>query len=123
MMRGNPRFRRMLGVVVAVITVGSVNVASASAADRYVSTTGSDSGSCTAAAPCKSLGRAYVVASPGQVVEVAAGTYGGQTIGYDASKTSEADVVIQAAPGTRPVLGGLSVYGRHVTVSGLKTGW
>ena len=35
---------------------------------RFVATTGSDAGTCAAAAPCRSLDRAYHVAAPGEVV-------------------------------------------------------
>ena len=42
-------------------------------ASRFVSPGGSDSGSCTAELPCQSLDRAYHVAEPGEIVELAAG--------------------------------------------------
>ncbi len=59
----------------------------ASGASVYVSTTGSDSGSCTATAPCLSFNRAYHVASAGQVVQVAAGSYPDESLTADPSKT------------------------------------
>jgi hypothetical protein len=40
-----------------------------------VAANGNDSGSCTQAAPCKTFSRAYAVASAGNVVSVAAGSY------------------------------------------------
>lgn len=43
--------------------------------------------------------RAYRVAQPGQVVEVAGGTYPSQTLTADASKTSSSDVVFRPAAG------------------------
>jgi hypothetical protein len=55
------------------------------------------------------------VARPGQTVEVAPGTYPGQTISVDPSKTSPDDVVFQSAPGRTFTVGGLDVYGNHVT--------
>jgi chitodextrinase len=58
------------------------------AATRYVSPGGSDSGQCTQAAPCGSFMRAYAVASAGDTVEVAAGSYPMQTMTQDSSKTS-----------------------------------
>ncbi|HET8757041.1 MAG TPA: DUF1565 domain-containing protein, partial [Solirubrobacteraceae bacterium] len=54
--------------------------APAQAATLNVSPNGSDSGSCTSAVPCKSLGRAYAVAASGDVVSVAPGTYPSQTV-------------------------------------------
>ncbi|MEZ5098357.1 MAG: hypothetical protein R3C15_00785 [Thermoleophilia bacterium] len=85
-------------------------------AQLFVSTTGSDSGSCTAAAPCRSFDRAYRVAKPGQIVEVAGGSYGSQSIGYDASKTSADDVVFRPAAGATVTVGELAPGGaKHVT--------
>ena len=45
-----------------------------------MSPTGSDAGLCTQAAPCKSLDRAYRVAEPGDVVQIAEGSYPGQDV-------------------------------------------
>src|SRR5262245_45829006 len=59
----------------------------------FVSTTGSDQANCSRVSPCKTFDRAYRVAQPGQVVEVAGGTYGSQTIGADSSRGSADDVV------------------------------
>jgi hypothetical protein len=64
----------------------------------FVSAKGSDTGRCTRAQPCASFNRAYRVASPGQVVEVAAGSYPPQQILADASKRSAADVIFRPAP-------------------------
>src|SRR5688572_26747533 len=55
----------------------------------YVSPSGTDTGLCTLTAPCKSFARAYKVAQPGQIVEVAGGTYPAQQINLDPQKTSE----------------------------------
>ncbi|HEU4975483.1 MAG TPA: choice-of-anchor Q domain-containing protein [Baekduia sp.] len=68
-------------------------------ASVFVATGGSDAGGCTAAAPCKTLQRAYQVADPGDVVEVAGGTYHDAGLRPDASKTSADDVVFRPAPG------------------------
>ena len=65
----------------------------------HLSPGGSDSGACTAAAPCRSLSRAYKLATPGQTVEMAAGTYSDTSLSLDSSKTSSADVVFQPAAG------------------------
>ena len=51
----------------------------------YVLASGSDTSSCTSLAPCRTLDRAYKVAKHGFVVEVAAGTYPGQTLSADST--------------------------------------
>ena len=96
--------------------------ASTTPCPSYVSAAGSDSSRCTRTAPCASFDRAYHVASPGGVVEVAAGSYPEQTLTADASKTSTEDVVIQPAAGAAvSVDGELSFSGAsHVTVRNMK---
>jgi len=64
------------------------------------------------------------VAQPGQVVELASGSYGSQTIPVDASKTSSADVLFRPAAGASVSLGSLSVRGKHVEIRDMVlTGW
>jgi hypothetical protein len=46
----------------------------------FVSAAGSDGGACTAAAPCRTLARGYAVATAGETVSVAAGTYPAQAV-------------------------------------------
>jgi len=90
----------------------------------FVSTAGSDANACTAVAPCASFQRAYAVAAPGSVVEVAAGAYGDEDLLFDPSKTSAADVVFRPPPGATVTLHDLNI-GRdryiggasHVTVT------
>lgn len=48
----------------------------ATAADRYVSTTGSDSNPCTSTAPCRTIPRGVAVAAAGDRVLVGTGSYG-----------------------------------------------
>lgn len=86
-----------------------------------MSPTGSDTNACTQAAPCKSLDRAYRVADPGDVVEIAEGSYVGQDVTSDSSKTSEADVIFRPAPGATPVFGGLDIFGDHVEFRGIES--
>jgi hypothetical protein len=100
-------------------TAGSTSACPVVAADHYVSTTGSDSGQCTQAAPCHSLARAYQVSSPGQLVSVAPGTYPGQTIPADSSKTSMADVVFE---GNGASTGELVIQASHLTLQNFNTG-
>ncbi len=87
----------------------------------YLSPGGSDSGRCGRSAPCETFARAYQVAKPGQTVLVGAGTYGGQQeVQKDGGKTSRRDVLFKPAPGARPVVESLDVYGSHVEFRGLR---
>lgn len=89
-------------------------------ADLFLSASGSDSAACSATAPCKSLNRAYQVASPGDIVQLAAGSYGDQTIQRDAGLTSSEDVVFRPASGATVTLGTVTDYGSHVTLEGMN---
>jgi chitodextrinase len=91
-------------------------------AAAYVSPVGSDAGSCTQSAPCRTLDRAYHVAAPGAVVELAAGSYGDQTITSDTSKTSASDVIFRPAAGAQVTLGDLTVDGDHLEVRDVRMG-
>ncbi len=68
-------------------------------ASVFLSPLGSDANPCTQAQPCRSFNRAYRVAASGAAVEVAAGSYGGETLNPDASKSSAADVIFRPASG------------------------
>jgi hypothetical protein len=115
----------------AVAAGGSGGQASAStaiepAASFYVSPFGSYTSGCTKTAPCRTFDRAYGLAKPGQVVEMAGGTYGSQTIPFDSTKTSSADVVFRPAVAATVVVAGiLNVDGKHVELRGLRAtgGW
>jgi hypothetical protein len=90
-------------------------------ATRFVKADGSDGGSCTASSPCRSFNRAYEVAAPGEVVDVAGGTYPTQQIEYDSDKTSAEDVYFRPAAGAAvTVAGDIDVYGSHVTVMAMR---
>lgn len=94
----------------------------------YVSPAGSDRNACTQAAPCATFNRAYQAAQPGDVVQVAGGTYPDQQINADARKTSSDDVVFRPAAGATAVVSGLLRLGdgdgspgaSHVTLQGLQ---
>jgi chitodextrinase len=105
-------------------TAGTTTACSSSGANEYVSPSGSDANACTAAAQCKSFDRAYHVARPGDTIEVAGGTYPGQTITLDTSKvTATSDVVLLPAAGaTVTISGDLNVYGSHLQVRGSSAG-
>ena len=117
--------RLAIGLVsVAAALVASTSVHSAPSAtpvpaQRFISPQGSDGNSCSKAAPCLSLNRAYRAARPGDVVEMAAGNYSGdQSIGYDPSKTSSTDVVFRPAAGATVSFPKFDIRGSHVTIDG-----
>ena len=121
--RSRSRVAAMLAGAAAVLAVaGATNAAPTATASYYLSPSGSDANPCTQAAPCRSLDRAYRVASPGQTVELAGGSYGNQTINVDGAKTSAADVVFRPAAGANVTLGGLDVYGKHVELQDMTLG-
>ena len=76
--------------------------------------------------PGASWDAAYRAAAPGDVITLASGTYGSQTLRYDASKTSSTDVVFQPAAGaTVTINGDLDILGaKHITIKNVKvTSW
>ena len=89
-------------------------------ADLFLAAGGSDAAACSVAAPCKTLNRAYQVAAPGDIVQLAAGSYGNQTIERDTGLTSSEDVVFRPAAGASVTLGSVTVYGSHVTLQGMQ---
>ena len=109
------------GVTVRVPTAPPV--APEAPASRFVKIGGSDSGSCTAQSPCGSFDRAYEVADPGEIVDVAAGTYPTQRIEYDSGKTSADDVYFRPAAGAAvKIAGDIFAYGSHVTFMSMQVG-
>jgi hypothetical protein len=74
------------------------------AAKLFVAPDGSDAGNCTRNAPCASFNRAFQLAKPGQIVEVAGGTYPSQRI-WAAGRSEGPNVVFQPARGAKVVLG------------------
>jgi hypothetical protein len=80
---------------------------------------GSDALTCTARGPCSSFDRAYHVAKPGQVVEVAAGTYGNQAVTDDPSKDGAAPaVVLRPEAGASVTINDLKNYASNVRYEG-----
>ena len=87
----------------------------------FMAPTGGDSNPCTEAQPCQTLNHAYHVAAAGQTVRMLAGSYSGQSIAGDSSKTSGSDVVFAPAPGASvKVTGTIYVLGSHVTLEGMS---
>src|SRR5437763_7009891 len=106
-----------LCAVVGVVVAGSAWTAAAPTPSVFVSASGSDSNRCTQSAPCQSFYRGYRAAKPGQIVQLAAGTYPEQSIGVDNSKTSSSRVIMAAAPGAKVAVDGdLSIAGSHLTL-------
>ncbi|HET7417665.1 MAG TPA: hypothetical protein VFJ61_08590 [Solirubrobacterales bacterium] len=90
-------------------------------ASRFVATDGSDSGDCLADSPCQTFNRAYEVAEPGEVVDVAGGTYPEQRVEYDSDKTSDEDVYFRPAAGSFvKVAGNIEAYASHVTFMAMQ---
>jgi chitodextrinase len=84
-----------------------------SSASVFLSPSGSDGNPCSQSQPCLSFDRAYQVAVPGATVEVAAGTYGMQTI--NEPQKSSPDVVFRPAAGAAVTLGDIDVTsGAHI---------
>ena len=83
-------------------------------ASVFIAPSGSDANACSQAQPCRGFDRAYRVASPGATVEVAAGSYPGQTINPDPAKTSASDVLFRPASGAAVTMTGeLEANGAH----------
>ncbi len=97
----------------------------------YVAPDGDDRRDCLSpATACASFDAGYHAAAPGDVVQVAGGSYPPQAFSVDASKTSELDVVVRPAPGERVVVGCdgpdncLATEGAdHLTVEGIATAY
>jgi len=94
-------------------------------ASFFVALGGSDAGSCTSVQPCATFNRAVSLASPGQVVEVAAGSYAAQSI--SAVKAGPAAVIVQPATGATVNVVSLDVSGSYVEVRSMTVtdghGW
>jgi chitodextrinase len=98
---------------------------SGTGASFYVALGGSDSGPCTAAQPCATFNRAVTLASPGQVVQVAAGSYAAQSI--SAVKAGPAAVIVQPTTGATVSVASLDLSGAYVEVRSMTVtsgiGW
>jgi chitodextrinase len=98
----------------AQVTASTAACPPPSSAQYFLSPSGLDSSPCSQTQPCKSIDRAYRVASPGSTVELAAGSYPAQTINPDSSKTSSSDVLFRPAEGAAVSIGNLNVNGSHM---------
>jgi hypothetical protein len=110
--------------------LGGAAPAATAAPALFVSPTGNDAGRCTQAAPCVSWDRAYQVSRPGDVIHVAGGTYGPQTIEWKGAYRNLSPgctlaeprncVVFQPA-GAITINGKLEIRGSSVWVRGTAT--
>jgi len=104
-----------LGIVVAAAVAGAAAPKTPPRAAFFVSPKGSDSNACTQTRPCRSFARAARAARPGEVVEVADGTYGDVSL-RGGTKSGQGRIVFQAAPGATPSAGDLDVRNRRNVV-------
>jgi hypothetical protein len=97
-------------------------------ATLFVAPDGSDTAACTRSAPCAGFNRAYGVSKPGDVVEVAAGTYGPQRFSRVAGHDDGDPVLFRPAAGASVTLAELT-FGTgddatdgpdRITVRGMK---
>jgi hypothetical protein len=72
----------------------------------YVAPTGSDSNPCAFSLPCRSLARAFALASAGTTVYVRGGTYSGEQVLRDRQFSLTSPVTVSAYPGETPVFTG-----------------
>lgn len=117
----------VLAVLAAVAaTVGAEQAPSATTAvpakkpTVFVAPGGTDGHSCRSRSQaCASFQRAFSVSRAGEIVEVAGGTYGGQSL-HGRQGTSAPNVLFRPAAGARVVLAGLDFRDAHrVTIRGM----
>jgi hypothetical protein len=114
----------MLGTLALLATLLTpLGVGQAAAKTLYLSPSGvNGANNCQSSInPCASFDAAYRAAAAGDVVEAAGGTYPGQTISRDATKTGGANVVIRPAlAASVTVNGNITINASYVTVQGMK---
>ncbi len=101
------------------VSVTVANGGGGGSANRFVSTTGTDTGSCTSSgSPCLTLNYAYTKSVQGDTIQMACGTYVGQTILRDATKDSDTSYITVV-----PASAGCVTVGFQTTLtSGFSTG-
>jgi hypothetical protein len=106
-------------VPLVALVLAAVACSSAYGATLHVAPAGSDENDCSVIAPCMSLGRAYAAAAPGDVVEVAAGSYAAQRVDDDDSKDgARAQVSFRPALGATVTFADLLNYASNIRYSG-----
>lgn len=106
--------------ICAAVAVAAGGTQLASAATWYVAPGGSGNGT-SPASPLGNINAAFQLAGQGDVIELAAGTYGEQTINHKAATNSwSQNVTIRPATGANVVLGGtVRVNASRVTFTGM----
>ena len=116
--------RLMLGTLALLaMLLTPLGVGQAAARTLYVAPSGVNSANdCQSSIrPCASFDTAYHAALAGDIVEAAGGTYPGQTLTRDATKTGGANVVIRPAlAASVTVSGSININTSYVTVQGMK---
>ena len=84
-------------------------IVQAQAATWYVATDGNDGSSCSSSStPCASINGAYQKAVGGDIIQLAAGTYGCQTLN---AKSPTSNIIVKPASGASVTLGSLTLNG------------
>ena len=101
-------WRRFLLLAALALPVSHAVAGTPTATFLYVSVSGSDTGRCSAEAPCQTIGRAYALAAPGATIELASGDYPAQRVVSNGERTGPA-VVVRPAAGSSVRLAGLAL--------------
>ncbi len=88
-----------------------------SGAQLYVSASGSDAGSCTQSAPCRSLARANSLAKPGTTVNVGAGSFAAATLSTSGSSSARIKYV-SASKWAALVAANMRITGQYIDFEG-----
>lgn len=104
------RVRYAGGRVTGATTI-TVRTLATCPANVFLSTTGSDAAPCTKSAPCQTFARAYQAARPGQIVEVAGGTYPSQTLDPPRKPAGSAIILFRRALGATVNVGEIRTNG------------
>ena len=67
------------------------------------------------------MDHAYRVASAGQIVQIAGGSYGKQRVAADTSKVGPQRVIFRPANGSRPTFDDLDIFASHLELQGITT--
>ena len=114
----------LAGAVLGAVYVLGDDNASSAAGTYYLSPSGNDANSCTAAAPCRSLERGYEAASLGDIVELAAGRYGAQTIPASVSKgqpdIDRPDITFRPSAGANAQFSEVRLLAPHIRLEGVE---
>ena len=115
------------GSASASVTVANSVAPPPQSAQRFLAPAGSDSGTCaTASTPCATFDYAYHQAKPGDLVQVASGTYthaiapGDVVLSYDATKVGAAPVTFRASGTVTVDLGSTTTVNHSPDIHGAQ---